>query len=190
MVITSGVCQVLRSDEVPSTVGKNKNVKNNSYSKASKNVTSEASSESSEIETREKEDVKPRKKIVSKEKLQNSGGLKKGKRLEKEANVSDKKRIKTTKTVADDNSDAKESEIVSEDDQSELSAEKPVKVVLFICQRSLPNLKADQTHLIIFILLSNAEKRSFNSSIRETRRASKNSDQILWDEVLLQLRIF
>ncbi|XP_044474688.1 enolase-phosphatase E1-like [Mangifera indica] len=126
-LISATLDEVLRSDEVPSTVGKNKNVKNNSYNKASKNVISEASSESSEIETREKEDVKPRKKIVSKEKLQNSGWLKKGKRPEKEANVSDKKRIKTTKTVAEDNSDAKESEIVSEDDQSELSAEKPVK---------------------------------------------------------------
>lgn len=155
---------------------KKKNLKNNSHNKASKKVTSQGSSDSSKSETREEEDdIKPRKKIVSKGKLQNSEGLKKRKRLEKETKVSGKKHIKATKTVSDDNSDAEESEIVSEDDQSQLSAEKPVKVFLFICLRSLVNLKADQTHLTIFILFSNAEKRSFNSSIRETRGASKNS---------------
>ncbi|XP_031281234.1 uncharacterized protein DDB_G0283697 isoform X2 [Pistacia vera] len=129
-LISEKLDEVLRSDEVlkPSTVEKKKNLKNNSHNKASKKVTSQGSSDSSESETREEEDdVKPRKKIVSKGKLQNSEGLKKRKRLEKETKVSGKKHIKATKTVSKDNSDAEESEIVSEDDPSQSSAEKPVK---------------------------------------------------------------
>ncbi|KAJ0024814.1 hypothetical protein Pint_08200 [Pistacia integerrima] len=129
-LISEKLDEVLRSDEVlkPSTVEKKKNLKNNSHNKASKKVTSQGSSDSSESETREEEDdVKPRKKIVSKGKLQNFEGLKKRKRPEKETKVSGKKHIKATKTVSKDNSDAEESEIVSEDDPSQSSAEKPVK---------------------------------------------------------------
>lgn len=154
LALTSGFYQVLRSDEVleHSTVENKKNLKNNAHNKALKKVTGQKNSDSSESGTREEEDdVKPRKKIVSKRKLQNSEGLKKRKRPEKETKVSGKKQIKATKTMSEDNSDAEECGIVSEDDQTQSSAEKPVKVFLFIFLRSPLNLNAHH-HLSIFIL--------------------------------------
>lgn len=121
--------EVLESCEVPEPV-KNvkKNVKKKPQRKTSPEEKSEESSGSAGSESdKEEDEVKPRKKSVTKGKMQISDGLKKRKRLAKETNVSGKKRIKSTETDSEDKSDAKDSGNVSVDEDSQSSAEKPVK---------------------------------------------------------------
>lgn len=122
--------QVLESCEDPEPV---KNVKKNVKKPQRKTTPEEISEESSgpaDSETDEEEDeVKPRKKSVTKGKMQNYDGLKKRKRLAKETNISGKKRIKSLKADSEEKSDAKDGGNVSEDEDSQSSAEKPVKVV-------------------------------------------------------------
>ncbi|XP_030934642.1 troponin T, skeletal muscle isoform X1 [Quercus lobata] len=109
-----------------------KNVKKNSYSKASKRVSSKENSDSSdsegdeEEEEEEEEEVKPRKKNVPKGKTENSDA-KKRKRPAKESNISSKKQRKGVKTISEENSDAEDGGDASEDGHSEPSVEKPVK---------------------------------------------------------------
>ncbi|PRQ26528.1 putative histone chaperone domain CHZ [Rosa chinensis] len=120
--------EVLESCEDPEPV---KNVKKNVKKPQRKTTPEEISEESSgpaDSETDEEEDVvKPRKKSVTKGKMQNSDGLKKRKRLAKETNISGKKRIKSLKADSEEKSDAKDGGNVSEDEDSQSSAEKPVK---------------------------------------------------------------
>lgn len=164
---------------------KKKSLKKNYQSKA-KEVSSEGSSDSSDGEVDEEDEMKPRKKIVSKGKVQNNEGLKKRKRPEKETKASIKKKTKAVKIVSEDNNDA-ESGSVSDDGHSQSSSEKPIKVFLFICPRFHQNLKPDQIQS--YILLWDAEKGSFNSSLWQTRGTSENSYKIVRDEVLFQLTI-
>lgn len=126
--------QVLESCEVPEPV-KNvkKNVKKKPQRKTSPEEKSEESSGSAGSESdKEEDEIKPRKKSVTKGKMQISDGLKKRKRLAKETNVSGKKRIKSTETDSEGKSDAKDSGNVSGDEDSQSSAEKPVKVVTLL----------------------------------------------------------
>jgi hypothetical protein len=75
--------------------------------------------------------VKPRKKSIPKGKMQKSD-LTKRKKSAKETNVSNKKPRKAGETISEDNSDAEDGGHVSEDDNSQSSPEKPVKVIFLI----------------------------------------------------------
>lgn len=75
--------------------------------------------------------MKPRKKSIPKGKMQKSD-LTKRKKPAKETNVSNKKRRKAGETISEDNSDAEDGGHVSEDDHSQSSPEKPVKVIFLI----------------------------------------------------------
>lgn len=165
---------------------KKKSLKKNYQSKA-KVVSSEGSSDTSDGEVDEEDEMKPRKKIFSKGKVQNYEGLKKRKRPEKDIKESSKKKTKAVKIVSEDNIVAEDSGSVSDDGRSQSSSEKPIKVFLFICPRFHQNLKAD--HNQSYILLLDAEKGSFNSSLWQTRGTSENSYKIMRDEVLFQLTI-
>lgn len=124
------VFQVLESREISEPAPVKKNVKKSVQRKASTKVRSDESSGSSDNESDEEEDeVKPRNKSVPKGKMQNSNDLKKRKRMANETNISGKKRIKPSETEPEDKSDAEVSGNVSEDDRSQSSAEKPVKVI-------------------------------------------------------------
>lgn len=124
------VFQVLESREISEPAPVKKKVKKSVQRKASTKVRSDESSGSSDNESVEEEDeVKPRKKSVPKGKMQNSNDLKKRKRMANETNISGKKRIKPSETEPEDKSDAEDSGNVSEDDRSQSSAEKPVKVI-------------------------------------------------------------
>lgn len=131
------IYQVLQSHEVSEDkppVNVKKNVKRVFRSKASKKVSSEESSDSSDSkgdEEEEEEEVKPRKKSIPKGKMQKSD-LTKRKKPAKETNVSNKKPRKAGETISEDNSDAEDSGHVSEDDNSQSSPEKPVKVIFLI----------------------------------------------------------
>ncbi|CAN6583872.1 unnamed protein product [Malus baccata var. baccata] len=96
--------------------------------KASTKVRGHERSGSSDNEISEEEDeVKPRSKSVPKGKMQNMDSLKKRKIMAKETNVSGKKRIKPPRKEPEEKSDAEDGGNVSEDDNSQSSAEKPVK---------------------------------------------------------------
>jgi hypothetical protein len=84
-------------------------------------------------EEEEEEEVKPRKKSIPTGKMQKSD-LTKRKKPAKETNVSNKKRRKAGETISEDNSDAEDSGHVSEDDHSQSSPEKSVKVLFLIFQ--------------------------------------------------------
>lgn len=126
--------QVLESIETskPETTVK-KNVKKSAQKKASTKVSDESSGSSDNESSEEEDEVKPRSKSAAKGKMLNSDGIKKRKRMVKETNISGKKRIKPTEP--EDNSDSEDRGNVSEDDRSQSSAEKHVKVITcdFVC---------------------------------------------------------
>ncbi|PON46991.1 Homeodomain-like containing protein [Parasponia andersonii] len=122
--IKDQVDEVLNSSETsqPATNAKKKVVKKkDSPRKVAKKVRNEESSDSDEDE----DQVKPRKKSVTKGKDSNES--KKRKKPTKDTNISGKKRIKAAETLTEDNSDAEDNGIVSEDDHSQSSAEKSTK---------------------------------------------------------------
>ena len=114
--------QVLESCVDPEPV---KNVKKNIKKPQKKPTPEEISEESSgpadSESDGEEDEVKPRKKSVSKV-------TKKRKISSKEINISGKKRIKSLKADSEEEGDAKDGANVSGDEDSQSSAEKPVKV--------------------------------------------------------------
>ncbi|CAN6583874.1 unnamed protein product [Malus baccata var. baccata] len=127
--ISQQLDEVLESCEnsEPATTAK-KNVQRSAQRKASTKVRGHERSGSSDNEISEEEDeVKPRSKSVPKGKMQNMDSLKKRKIMAKETNVSGKKRIKPPRKEPEEKSDAEDGGNVSEDDNSQSSAEKPVK---------------------------------------------------------------
>ncbi|KAM7514869.1 hypothetical protein LguiA_004452 [Lonicera macranthoides] len=110
-----------------SVVMKNSAVNSKSKKPSKKIKTEESSallvSKSEVIE----DEVKSKKKVVPKGKVQKSEGLKKRKAPVKETKVSNKKQKRVTETKSVENSDAEDGGNLSEDSQSQSSAEKPVK---------------------------------------------------------------
>ncbi|PON76359.1 Histone chaperone domain CHZ [Trema orientale] len=127
--IKDQVDEVLNSSETSqrATNAKKKVVKKkDSPRKVAKKVRSEESSDSANSGSDEDEDqVKPRKKSITRGKDSNES--KKRKKPTKDTNISGKKRIKAAETLTEDNSDAEDNGIVSEDDHSQSSAEKSTK---------------------------------------------------------------
>ncbi|XP_062097602.1 G-patch domain-containing protein 1 [Humulus lupulus] len=119
---------ILNSCEVSQSVtnAKKNVVKKDSQRKVARKVRSEESSDSANSESDGDEDlVKPRKKSNTKGKDSNES--KKRKKPTKDSNVSGTKRIKAKETMTEDNIDAEDNGIVSEDDHSHSSAEKSTK---------------------------------------------------------------
>ncbi|KAG5525035.1 hypothetical protein RHGRI_031653 [Rhododendron griersonianum] len=126
--ITEQVEKVLKSAKVsePASV-KKKTFAKKSDSKASKKIYSEGSSHSLNSESEEIEDErKSKKKVAPKKKIPKSEEPRKRKRPVKETKESSKKRSKLAE-ASEENSDAEAGRNASEDDQSQSSAEKPVK---------------------------------------------------------------
>lgn len=106
---------------------------NSKSKKPSKKIKTEESSALSVSKSEViEDDVKSKKKVAPKGKVQKSEGLKKRKAPVKETKVSNKKQKRVTKTKSVENSDAEDGGNVSEDSQSQSSAEKPVKVAYLI----------------------------------------------------------
>lgn len=127
--ISEQVDEVLKSLKVSQSASdvKKKTSEKKILSKASKKVSSGGSSDSLDGESEEIEDeVKSKKKVAPKRKIQKSEEPRKAKRPAKETKVSSKKRIKLAET-SEENNDAEAGGNASEDDQSQSSAEKPVK---------------------------------------------------------------
>ncbi|CAL5348387.1 unnamed protein product [Camellia sinensis] len=127
--ISEQVDEVLKSLKVsePASDVKKKTSEKKILSKASKKVSSGGSSDSLDGKSEEIEDeVKSKKKVAPKRKIQKSEEPRKAKRPAKETKVSSKKQIKLAET-SEENNDAEAGGNASEDDQSQSSAEKPVK---------------------------------------------------------------
>ncbi|KAI8004595.1 hypothetical protein LOK49_LG08G01610 [Camellia lanceoleosa] len=127
--ISEQVDEVLKSLKVsePASDVKKKTSEKKILSKASKKVSNGGSSDSLDGKSEEIEDeVKSKKKVAPKRKIQKSEEPRKAKRPAKETKVSSKKRIKLAET-SEENNDAEAGGNASEDDQSQSSAEKPVK---------------------------------------------------------------
>ncbi|XAR55579.1 Ubiquitinyl hydrolase 1 [Bertholletia excelsa] len=120
--------EILNSPKIsPPATGVKKTTTKNSHSKASKKFSSEGSSDSLDGESEDIEDnATSKKKVASKGKVKKSEEPRKRKRPAKEATVSSKKRGKQEET-SEEKSDAESGENAPEDDQSQSSAEKPVK---------------------------------------------------------------
>ncbi|THG18631.1 hypothetical protein TEA_029955 [Camellia sinensis var. sinensis] len=127
--ISEQVDEVLKSLKVsePASDVKKKTSEKKILSKASKKVSSGGSSDSLDGKSEEIEDeVKSKKKVAPKRKIQKSEEPRKAKRPAKETKVSSQKQIKLAET-SEENNDAEAGGNASEDDQSQSSAEKPVK---------------------------------------------------------------
>ncbi|GLT47095.1 hypothetical protein SLA2020_208140 [Shorea laevis] len=127
--ISEQLDEVLTFCEVsaPANKAKNKTLKKDSQSRASRMSITKESSHSSEDEEEEEEEERPKGKLVPKERFKNSEGHKKRKRSEKEIKTPSKKRVKAVEKVSDDDNDAEDGGVVSEDGHSQSSAEKSVK---------------------------------------------------------------
>ncbi|KAJ4850929.1 hypothetical protein Tsubulata_018998 [Turnera subulata] len=124
--ISKELDEVLKSSEVAEP--KKKTLVKKTSGKASRKMSSENNLDSSDKSGEEDEDeVKPKKKSGPERKGQKAEDSKKRKRPEKETKVPGKKRVKPEETVAEDNSDAEESEHDSEDSHSPSPAAKSVK---------------------------------------------------------------
>ncbi|XP_015867105.2 uncharacterized protein LOC107404639 isoform X2 [Ziziphus jujuba] len=128
--ISQQLDRVLNSSEVsePASNAKKSVVKKNSQKTVPKKARIVESSDSSDTESDEEEDeLKIRKKRAPKGKMQNFDGVKKRKTPSKDLNISGKKRIKSAEAMKENHSDAEDGGSVSEDGNSQSSAEKPTK---------------------------------------------------------------
>ena len=125
----------MTSPKAPEPAVKKKSSKKNSHKRIPKKISTGGSSDSLDGGSEEVEDsVKSKKKVTSKGKVQKSEKLKNRKRPAMECKISGKKRNKVAETTSGGNSDGEGGD-KSEDDQSQSSAEKPVKVIgLFLDQ--------------------------------------------------------
>lgn len=85
--------------------------------------------------------------------MQNFDGVKKRKTPSKDLNISGKKRIKSAEAMKENHSDAEDGGSVSEDGNSQSSAEKPTKVNLnlltFAISRSSSSEYISSYHMLI-----------------------------------------
>ncbi|XP_052204224.1 uncharacterized protein LOC127809463 [Diospyros lotus] len=145
--ISEQVDEVLKFPKVsdPASGVKKKASEKNSNRKSSKRYSSGESSDSLESESEEIEDeVKQKKKVAPKRQVQKSEEPRNRKRPAKETNISRKKRSRPAET-SEENSDEGAGGNASEDDQSQSSAEKPVKnkdVATPVYGKSVEHLKS------------------------------------------------
>ncbi|CAK9169047.1 unnamed protein product [Ilex paraguariensis] len=132
-LITEQVEKALRSLEASESVSSVKKQSSGkaSHTNASKKISAEGSADSlnsnSDEDDELEDEVKSKKKAAPKGKVMNSEGLKKRKRPAKETKVSSKKQNKQGDMTSKENSDGEDGGNVSEDGQSQSSADKPVK---------------------------------------------------------------
>ncbi|GAB4844894.1 hypothetical protein Ancab_038285 [Ancistrocladus abbreviatus] len=130
-IVTEQVNEILISPEISKRPSEKKaNIKKTNANVASTKSRKWESSGQSGSDSDEvgDDDIKNRKKTTQKRKLQNSEGPKKRKKVEEDTKELGRKQTKASKTKSEVNSDEEDGGSVSEEDKSESSAEKPVKL--------------------------------------------------------------